>query len=98
MNINVEIIRVDGSREQHEIEKGELFGRLYTLLDCDTIEPLAVRGGRFMLMDEDGLLIKKPINPEATALYIASGWAMSEIRGDVALVAHDDFLDNTKVR
>lgn len=52
--MNVEIIRVDGTREQHEIPKGDAIGAIRRLIGaagCDTVN---LRNGSVMIVDDGG--------------------------------------------
>jgi hypothetical protein len=84
MTVTVNLIRVDRSVEAREVEGGaKLFGSLYPLLDCQTIEMVAIPTSpeSLLLVDEDGLMRNRPTNP------LASTIAGRMIVGDAALVA-----------
>lgn len=71
----------DPKRERIE---WETLADLYGPMDCRMIEPLKLRDGRWMLLDEDGLLRKKPLNVEASSV------AGRPIVGHVAIIGRRD--------
>jgi hypothetical protein len=53
MTVTIEVIRTNGSREQHVLS-GPLFQSIYKLIGCDTVDVVNLRDGRVMLVDDDG--------------------------------------------
>jgi len=85
MPVRAEIIYARGTKVTVSLPHLKTFGTLYGLLECYLIEPVYLHDKRVMLVDEEGLLRKKPINHAATAI------AGRLIVGDVAIIAGKDF-------
>lgn len=90
--MKVEVIRVDGSKEQHDVPKGGL-RPIGKLIGVDTFDTVNLRDGRVMLVDDTGMIDGKPVNPEATKLYhgICRPGNPHSIHGDVAIARDADF-------
>lgn len=52
--MNVEVIRTDGKREQHQIAQSGAIRSICKLIDCDTVDSVNLRDGRVMLVDDNG--------------------------------------------
>jgi len=52
--MHVEVIRTDGRREHHVIERTQPLDSIYKLIDCDTVDVVNLRDGRVMLVDDNG--------------------------------------------
>jgi hypothetical protein len=87
------IIRVDGSEEM--VPKRPTLDAIYKAIGCDTIDTVTLDRDRqlIMMVDDEGILNGKPINPKASALMKeAFGPSYpNPICGDVALVNDEDF-------
>lgn len=66
-----QLITPDGTITEIMPENGTNFHlrELYKLIGCGTIELAHTKDGRYLIMDEEGKLMQKPINDKATALY-----------------------------
>lgn len=91
--MKVEIIRVDGSKETHEISKESIFTKIYKLIGCTGGDGVDLHDGRSMIVDDTGLIDGKPVNHEATKLYhgVCRPGTTHPICGDVAIVLDEDF-------
>lgn len=91
--MNVEVIRTNGTRERHVVERRTALKQIYVLIGCDTIDTVNLRDGRVMLVDDVGMIDGKPVNPEATKLYhgVCRPGTTNPICGDVAIVRDADF-------
>jgi hypothetical protein len=56
---------------------------LYKLVDTDTVQILAAKDGRIMIVDEDGKRKMKIVNAKATALYQYG--VVNSVVGDVII-------------
>ncbi len=90
--MNVEVIRTNGTREQHVVPSASL-RHIYALIGCDTVDTVNLRDGRVMLVDDVGRVDGKPINQEATKLYhgVCRPGTTGLIAGDVAICLDEDF-------
>ena len=52
--MTITILRIDGSEEQHEIERAKAFPLMSQLIGARTLEVVNLRDGRVMCIDEDG--------------------------------------------
>jgi hypothetical protein len=52
--MKVEVIRVNGTREEHEISKHNAIGTIHRLIGCETGDSVNLRDGRVMCVDDDG--------------------------------------------
>ena len=96
--MKAEILRVDGSREEHtirEVGSRARLGALRHLTGCECFDMVNLRDGRVMCVDDTGLIDGKPINVQATSLYHSiyprAKAANQPIAGDVAIVLDEDF-------
>lgn len=81
------LIRTDGTEQiitPANAREGFHLDELYKLLDCSTVEVLALPNGRTMVLDEDGKYSTKPTNERATTLARTAGIAADDfVVGDV---------------
>lgn len=89
--MQIEIIRCDGSSETREIDRHNVLEEIYKAIGCQLIDAVNLRDGRVMLVDDTGLIDRKPVNPRATELYHTVAATYMPICGDVALVNDADF-------
>ena len=94
--MQVEILRVSGTREEHAIpSKHRALDAIHKLLQCECTDTVNLRDGRVMLVDDTGLLDGTPVNAQATALYHSIYPRAREsgqpIVGDVAIALDEDF-------
>ena len=69
---------------------GLTLDELYKLLGCSTVETIALRDGRTMILDEDGKATDKPVNVRATRLAYRAGIASDDyVVGDVLVCVGD---------
>jgi hypothetical protein len=52
------------------LKRGFTLEEMYFLLECDTIEVVTLADGRLMVIDENGKLLKRPVNNKATELFL----------------------------
>ena len=90
---DVQILRVDGRRESHELPRRGLLQAIYGLIGCEVGDVVNLRDGRVMLVDDTGLVDGKPINRGATSLYHAIYDTPNPIAGDVAIVLDEELPD-----
>lgn len=91
--MNVKVIRVDGSEEDHQLPTKNVFSQIYKLIGCDGGDGFNLRDGRSVIVDDTGMIDGKPINNKATKLYhaICRPGTTHCIHGDVAIVNESDF-------
>lgn len=91
--MNVKIIRTNGKEENHEIEKRSAMNRIGILIGADCFDTVNLRDGRVMIVDDTGMIDRKPVNPEATKLYhsVCRPGTPNPICGDVAVCIDADF-------
>lgn len=108
--MRVEILRVDGSRETHEVPRGGASGAIAQLIGASYLDTVNLRNGNVMMVDDAGYetqavdhgdgrvelrptRARKPVNPEATKLYLAIcvPGTTHQIVGDVAIARDADF-------
>jgi hypothetical protein len=93
--MNVEVLRVDGTRELHVIGKHNAIRTIHRLIGCETGDSVNLRDGRVMCVDDTGLNDGKPINKQATELYWSiyplAKKSQQPIAGDVAIALDEDF-------
>ena len=92
--MKVEIIRVDGQKETHEVPHvSGAFRVIHKLIGADCCDSVNLRNGMVMLVDDTGFIDRKPVNPEATKLYhgVCRAGTTHPICGDVAIVRDADF-------
>lgn len=89
----VEILRVGGQREEHQVGKHILFGWIQRMIGAETLDSVNLRDGRIMLVDDVGLVDGKPRNEAATKLYLGVCRPGTDafIAGDVAVAWDEDF-------
>jgi hypothetical protein len=87
------VIRVDGSEEL--VSERPSLAKIYRDIGCTCIDTVTLTRNAhgpdiIMLVDDEGMIINKPVNPKATALYhsVCRPGAVYGIHGDVALI-HD---------
>lgn len=56
----VEILRVSGTNETHEVGKHILIDWIQRMIGADTLDSVNLRDGRVMLVDDTGLVDGKP--------------------------------------
>jgi hypothetical protein len=93
--MTVEIIRVDGTREQHEITAHvAAIAIIQRAIGATCLDVVNLRDGRVMLVDDTGARDGKPANEEATRLYVGvcrPGSHPLPVHGDVAIAVDSDF-------
>jgi hypothetical protein len=92
--MNVEIIRIDGSREQQHIpHKSGAISAIQKFIGAEMCDTVNLRDGRVMLVDDTGMVDGKPVNAEATKLYhgLCHPGVLHPICGDVAIAIDADF-------
>ena len=52
--MNVKIIRTDGTEEQHEVSKGFAFAKIQKLIGASCCDTVNLRDGNVMLVDDNG--------------------------------------------
>lgn len=76
-----ELIAVDGARRDiapaNPVE-GFTLDELYHLLECETVETVALPGGGWLILDEDGKGRQRFPNPDATKLLHGAGGALHD--------------------
>lgn len=87
-DLDVTILRCNGTEEQHTVPRADLRNRLRVLLQCAGFAFVKLRDGNTMWVDDTGLIAGLPANPQATALYhsVCVPGTTQPIAGDVALV------------
>ena len=55
--------------EPEDKRRGFTLRELYRLTECDTVDIVGLADGRRMVVDDDGLGKRLPLNPKATRLY-----------------------------
>lgn len=88
---SVEILRVGGGREVHDLPRHRLLQSIQRLIGCACCDAIHLRDGRVMLVDDVGMVDNKPINPGATAVYHGIYSSPYSIHGDVAIVLDKEF-------
>lgn len=74
-------------------KRGFSLEELHTLVDCETIEVVGpLKDGRYMVIDESGKLLNKPINHQATNQYVLSFGPYDIIVGNALL------CDDTEIK
>lgn len=94
--MRVEVIRIDGRHEWHEIHASTGSLRLREcrrLIGCDCADSVNLRDGRVMIVDDIGHQLNLPINSEATKLYhsVCRPGTTHQIVGDVVIAIDKDF-------
>lgn len=93
--MKIEVLRVDGTREQHEVPKFSAIRLINKLIGADCGDTVNLRDGRVMCVDDTGLVDGKPINKQATELYWSiyplAKKSQQPIAGDVAIAVDEDF-------
>jgi hypothetical protein len=88
----VEILRVGGGHEVHELPRHRLLQAIQRLIGCTCCDVVNLRDGRVMLVDDTGLVDGKPTNDAATAIYRRKAPSSPyPIAGDVAIAHDKDF-------
>ena len=85
------VLRTTGAIERGEFPKGvRLLETVHKLIDCEAIDAVMIDREHeiVILVDDVGVLIDKPINHIATALYHATRRTSNPLVGD-AVVCHD---------
>lgn len=86
------LIHADGTGREvtpKNARAGFTLRELYALLDCSTVEVVALADGRTMVLDEDGKYRepRRPVNERATRLlHLAGGMPTDFVTGDVLIV------------
>lgn len=89
----IEVIRVNGTRENRRIGTRDPFAEINKLIGCDVTDTINLRDGRIMLVDDLGHQKNLSVNPIATDMY----WAVCrpgtrhQIVGDVIVAVDADF-------
>ena len=91
--MNIEIIRVSGVVENHEVPNSSAIRAICKLIGADCLDTVNLRNGKVMMVDDTGLVDGKPRNHSATKLYhgVCKPGTTSPICGDVAVVVDSDF-------
>lgn len=93
--MNIEVLRVNGTREKHVIPKLNAIRAIHKLIGCEGGDSVNLRDGRVMCVDDTGLLTGKPVNKQATELYHSiyplAAKSRQPICGDVAIAVDEDF-------
>lgn len=93
--MHIEVLRVDGTREQHETRKARAFDTIHRLIGCEVCDTVNLRDGRVMCVDDTGLIDGKPVNKQATDLYWSiyprAKQSQQPIVGDVVIALDEDF-------
>lgn len=86
------IIKVDGTETVCRYPKKDMTA-LAELIGCEMLCTVNLRDGRVMLVDDNGVAERKPVNDKATKLYhgVCVPGTTHKIRGDVAIVIDADF-------
>lgn len=86
------IIRVGGAEEA--IDGAPRTAAIRSRINAECLDTVNLRDGRVMLVDDNGVSKKLPVNAAATGLYhaVCKPGTTHQIRGDVAVVYHDDFV------
>ena len=89
----VEVLRVDGVREEHHVGKHILMPWILRMIGAQAADVVNLRDGRVMVVDDTGMIDNKPANPQATALYhgVCRPGTVHPICGDVAIANDEDF-------
>jgi Domain of unknown function (DUF3846) len=92
------LIKVDGTEAELRPRNGRDFRlqELYAALGCTTVEPIYLDDGRVMLTDEDGLLMGRPVNRQATEIVgpkVDMITAAGAIVGDVLICSRGELGD-----
>jgi hypothetical protein len=83
------VIYDDGEIE--EFNEKPTIDRLHKLLECDTLDCVNLGDEKVMAVDDNGLLLQRPINLTGTAIYLTATGINSVIVGHVALIDDTDF-------
>lgn len=93
--MKIEIVRVDGTREQREINRRNPFKDIDRIIDCNVCDTVNMRDGRVMIVDDLGLQKNRPVNPAATEIYQSiyprAKQSGAVIVGDVVIANDEDF-------
>jgi len=90
----VEIVRVSGSREQHEVGRHILLDWIRRMIAAPQgLDFVNLHDGRVMAVDDTGMVDGRPVNPEATKLYhsVCRPGTTAPICGDVAVTLDEEF-------
>lgn len=90
----VQIVRVDGTREHHEVGRHILIPWIARMIGApQALDTVNLRDGRIMLVDDTGMIDGRPQNLEATTLYhtVCRPGTTAPICGDVAIALDEDF-------
>lgn len=93
---HVEILRVDGRREEHDVGRHLLLPWILRMIGASVGDVVNLRDGRVMLIDDTGFNDGKPRNPAATELYwsVCKPGTTHPICGDVAIAVDEDFAQD----
>jgi hypothetical protein len=87
------VIRVDGTEITHEGKAS--ITEIMRLIGCNCLDTVTIdrRRQTVMFVDDTGMLDRKPVNPKATALYLAicKPGTLHQIHGDVVIVNDGDY-------
>ena len=91
--VDVEIIRVSGSRENQRMNRAGLTNEIHRAIGAVVCDTVNLRDGRVMLVDDLGYQKELPLNPKATLLYhsVCRPGTTHYIRGDVAVTLDHHF-------
>lgn len=91
--MNIEIIRVGGARETHDVHRASAITEIRKHIGATCLDTVNLRNGMVMMVDDTGFVDKKPVNPEATKLYhgVCKPGTTHPICGDVAIARDADF-------
>lgn len=84
------IIRVDGSEQYTKVAGVE---EVRKLISADALDGVNLRDGRYMFVDDTGLVDGKDLNDKATALYrgVCRAGSGALIAGDVCIVVDSEW-------
>ena len=90
---HVEILRADGTREEHEVGRHILMPWILRMIGADAIDTVSLRDGRVMLVDDTCLIDGRAQNAAATQLYwsVCRPGTTHPICGDVAITLDRNF-------
>ena len=89
----VEILRANGTKEEHQVAKHILLDWCRRMIGAETIDTVNLRDGRVMLVDDIGHQRGLPSNVSATNLYheVCLPGTTHQIVGDAAICWDEDF-------
>lgn len=58
--MNIEVLRIDGSREKHEAHKTGAMGVIHRLIGASCCDTVNLRNGMVMIVDDTGMVDVRP--------------------------------------